>query len=497
MPRITLVALSTLATLLIACAPDRPQAAVAASSSLAPASSPSAPSSADTPSSGGAPASSPASLYSSSPASPASETAPERTAREPLLLLDPAQPLPSGWRNQGLTLQPLAAGDGRPARLRLTSGNAGGVLRIPLREVLDHDRGLTLWLACDQPTTVRWWLLDAQGRGIWQKRADLPAGASTVRWPLSTVWRWGQRVAAPDEGRTLAIAVARGSARTLELGRIEAVDAPVDEAALHRQLLGEGAVSWRTGRWLVVSEGQLSPEARLQLDRVLEPIEPWLRRLFGEAVRPIAPRRPLALVIPREREGTLRYLAALGRLWNVTIGRPKATGLTVGDVAVAHWDGLGSPRPVLLHEAVHGAVARTLRLQPGKASDSWLQEATANYLQLALYPDSLPHTTLARHFGLPIDPQGRSFFKPLSGLLGRPIDTRHYAQLASLFGYLHETQPGWLAALARGTADGAKPADILRRLGTDADKLQAAWVRWGQSRFRERGFARPEEWKQP
>jgi hypothetical protein len=187
----------------------------------------------------------------------------------------------------------------------------------------------------------------------------------------------------------------------------------------------------------------------------------------------------------------------------VRIGAPRSQGYTVQDIATSTFDAkLGPHRPVYFHEAVHTVVARDLRLLTGHEPHRPMQEAIANYLQVCLHPKSLPRSAYVKHFGRPIDSSGNGFFKPLEMLFTKPVTTKEYAQLASLAAFLIENDQPLLRDLARGLADDETAPEVLARTGRTWEQLQAAWLTWGQQRFRAGGadadapaFAPPAEFR--
>lgn len=78
-------------------------------------------------------------------------------------------------------------------------------------------------------------------------------------------------------------------------------------------------------------------------------------------------------------------------------------------------------------------------------------EGLATYLQLALFPEAMDRAGwLPLLRGLrPGTP-----FAPLDGVLEGRAELRHYAQLASVIGFLVAERPGWLGEIALATARG-------------------------------------------
>ncbi len=232
-------------------------------------------------------------------------------------------------------------------------------------------------------------------------------------------------------------------------------------------------------------------------------IRAWTRRTFADAVRPLTDGPPASLLVFRDREGYLGFFQRLGRQWNVEIVPPKTGGYTVQDLsACVHEPLRAGGLPVALHEGTHAVVSHELRLLPGSPAHAWLQEGLANYLQLCLYPQCLRGGEYAANFGKPIGP--RTFFRPLEEILGKPVASRHYAQLASLVAWMIEERSDWLRAIAKGLADGRPLQDILNDLGTDLPEMEKLWLAWGKRTYVDpvsagvpdtgRHFPVPPEW---
>lgn len=437
----------------------------------------------------------------------------------------PATPTPSGRllaaspelarsaRARGLEVA-HAEIDGEPA-LRVVAGpGQGGVVELPLptHVRLLERQTLALRLRAVSPTDaldLRLLAIDASGRTIFQRRFTL---ASAPRWvELSEPfrgWRWGDAHSGSwaevvclglvlprlDSEATVGLAwldVEPGSGRDLgfQLAPLMQADGPTRFIQRDHLLLGTDLPD-------AVDEAALEVLAAR-----FRPIDPWLRRLFGDAVRPAELDRPIPFLVFASPERRAAFFVALGKAWNVGISPSRAGGYTVQDIATSDWiPAKGVDRPVYVHEAVHAIAARLLRVNPGVGSHGWLQEGLANYLQLALHPASMDPKEYAREFSQPIQATGRGWFRPLSMLLAKRVETSDYPQLASLAGYLIERQAGWLPALARGVADGKPLPTILHGLGTDIDALEAGWFAWGKERHAgprpadAPHFPRPVEW---
>jgi hypothetical protein len=228
----------------------------------------------------------------------------------------------------------------------------------------------------------------------------------------------------------------------------------------------------------------------------------FVRRVFGEAVRPTDELGPVALLIFAGAEDEKAFYERLGEQWQAEIRPPTQGGYSVQDVATSTYRAeLGPRRPVYLHESAHAIVARDLRLLSGHPPHTPLQEGIASYVQACVHPQSLSRRELAAQFAKPIDPAGKGLFKPLAILFDSPITAQHYAQLASVVAYLVENDVELLRSLARDLADGQNATRVLEARGMNWQKLQEEWLTWGRRRFADTSddsaaaFQMPEEFR--
>ena len=346
---------------------------------------------------------------------------------------------------------------------------------------------------------LRWYALDAANRPLFQRRFDLAPGEKWVRLdePLRT-WRWdNRRVGDWDEVASVAVVVASPNVKRIDLDDVRFtgvadekrnVDWLLDLAFADRPR----EVAHADG--LLVATDAIDAFTPADLNRLLDQMRrtrTWLRKTFGDADRPTDDHHaPATLLIFKSAADYPGFYDRLGEQWRVKIGAPESQGYTVQDIATSTYDAkLGTRRPVYFHEAVHAVVSRELRLLAGHDQTRPLQEAIANYLQVSLYPESLPRSAYVKQFARPIDPSGGGFFKPLEMLFAKPVTTKEYAQLASVAAFLVETNPQLLRELARGVADGETASDVLARHDMTWPRLQEAWYAWGQQRFRAGGAA--------
>jgi hypothetical protein len=340
---------------------------------------------------------------------------------------------------------------------------------------------------------LRWYALDAKNRPLFQRRFELEPGERWVRLdePLRA-WRWDNaRVGDWDEVTSLGLVVA-----TPSVGRVDLDDVRFTGVADEKQNVEWLLTLAFTDRprkvahadGLLVATDAADAFAQKDFDRLLDGMRrtrAWLRKTFGEAVRPTDDHHaPAALLIFAAAADYPAFYQRLGDAWRVTIGAPRSQGYTVQDVATSTFDAkLGPDRPVYFHEAAHAVVARDLRLLAGHDAHRAMQEAIANYLQVCRYPQSLPRGAYVKQFAQPIDPTGKGFFKPLETLFTKTVTVREYAQLASVVAFLVEQNPRLLRELARGMADGESAGDVLARTGTTWRHLENAWLAWGRQRF--------------
>ncbi|MGE0431968.1 MAG: hypothetical protein AB7K09_00690 [Planctomycetota bacterium] len=434
--------------------------------------------------------------------------------------------LPEGWQARQLDFTHEVAADGGGfARLHVAAGEYGWV-RLPVPAGVafaEHDALVAdLRVVRGESLRLRVLALDGDGRPIFQRLADAGAEPGATGWhrlvlPLED-WRWGDRFCGPwSEVREIAIVIIeRAGAATLELDRLAlrrgtrgAQSAMPDQSWLLRIAYGAEATPRIVTRQHVllatdVPADKASDEALAAMADRLEPLHRWLATRFGDAVRSIDSSRPVALLVMRDADSYKSMFVRLGEAWDVTIAPPQAQGYTVQDVAVSSFDpAIGFARPVFLHETLHAMISRELRVNCGVAANKWLQEGLANYLQLALYRQSIGRDALVKNFRTPPRADGRGFFKPMRVLLTQPVTGLSYLQLASLMAFIDTQHRDWFPRIARGVADGQPVERVLASVGTDFAKLEAEWYAWGAKAFAEDAeppagpgshFAWPEEW---
>lgn len=372
---------------------------------------------------------------------------------------------------------------------------------------------------------LRLYALDGARTVLFRRLVSLAAGEWTeVQEPFER-FRWGSRVAArwdevrevallADGGATLDLADvrltpgARGDASALPdpawverlVARVCAGDESGDDDPA-TPLAGVWARAADGIKLVGSGEAPGDEEAVARVLARLAHVGPWLARVAPEAVRPLED-GPIVLAFLPDVATYEAFFRALGRRWRVEIEPPEASGYAVQDVcAVAEVPERSLDRPVVLHEVVHAVAARRLRLMPGNDRHGWLQEALASYLQLALFPEAMQRGEwdgLRRE--LRDDP--RAPFRPLAHVLAGEGQQDHYAQLASVVGFLLAERPGWLGPITRAAADGAPLEQALTPLGSSTAALEREWLAWARATLAGPAapegpvhFAAPEEWR--
>jgi hypothetical protein len=381
--------------------------------------------------------------------------------------------------------------------LHLTTGKAGGgAVRLPPVDGgafvgRDHLSAVLRAPQAEKPVALRWLAQDETGATLFQRRFELPPGATWVAFdePLEA-WRWGDdRAGDWDEVKRLALRVETPAVR-VDLDDVR-LSGTLDEKMRIDHLL-DLAFEHRDRRMVADAELLVATDAvdafqEADLHRLLsdmQAIRAMFGRVFGQVVRPIDDAAPACLLIFGSDDDESAFLDRLGKLWRASIAPPASQGYTVQDIASSTYRAeLGVRRPVYLHEATHAIVAHDLRLLTGNDSHTPLQEGLANYVQLCLFPQSLDARTYPANFAKPIDRSGKGFFQPLETLFARRATTRDYAQLASVIAYLIDADQPLLRDLAAGVAHGVSAGDVLRRRGTHWQALEDAWYAWGRARF--------------
>ncbi|MEA2708961.1 MAG: hypothetical protein QOF78_1562, partial [Phycisphaerales bacterium] len=293
---------------------------------------------------------------------------------------------------------------------------------------------------------LRWYALDAKNRPLFQRRFDLAPGEKWIRLdePLRT-WRWdNRRMGDWDDVASIAVVVATPNVARIDLDDVR-FTGQADEKRNADWLLDIAfadrprKVAHADG--LLVATDAVDAFAQADVDWLLANMQhtrAWLRKTFADADRPTDDlHAPAALLIFNDPAEYPRFYERLGQQWRVEISAPKSQGYTVQDIATSTYDPkLGTRRPVYFHESVHAVAARELRLLSGNSAHAPMQEGIANFLQVSLFPKSLPRAAYVKNFAQPIDASGDGFFKPLEMLFAKPVTTKEYAQLASVVAFL-------------------------------------------------------------
>jgi len=339
--------------------------------------------------------------------------------------------------------------------------------------------------------------LDQNNRIVLQRSLDLepaaPENEVSLPW---TKWRWGEPTfGGPSEVRKIGLRVeAVAPDQEVELDDLrftepaEGKDPPAAGKQWLRRLAFEGRdVRMAEADGLLVAtdatEGLTDADLLKILGRMRQ-ARALVRRVFGDAVRPIDGAYPPALLIFREDEDHVGFFRRLGEEWNVGIAPPTNDGVTVHDIATGTFDPKqGANRPSYAHEAVHAVIGRDVRVAVGRNDTSWLHEGFASYVQLCVHPTSITRNPFPAEFARPIAADGSTFFKPLSQLLPSRVSTRNYAQLASVVAFLVEEKPQWLPVIARELAAGHDAEKALAACGSSVAELEKAWLAWGRVKF--------------
>jgi len=399
------------------------------------------------------------------------------------------EPDPAGGRSLHVVPAPAPLGKDKLRALIFTlppgldPGAASGV-SVKLRGPADAKEAVPL----------RWIGLDEKGRRILQRRFELkPApGRQDVTLPW-VQWRWGETSAGgPAEVRKLALLIERQPPDLWvdDLRLVSAAGATSPSDWLRRLAFGDHDARVAEADGLMVATDAVGGLTEADLTRILARMRAaraFVRRVFGQAVRPIDPRGvpPAALLIFRDRQGQSDFFRRLGKAWAVSILPPTSDGYTVQDIATSTDDPRqGADRPVFLHESLHAVLARDVRLLIHHERHAWLHEGMASYLQVCLYPQTMDERELAARFPRPIDPDAvGGAFKPLGRLMSVRPSMKEYPQLASLVAFLMEKKPGALEAMALEMTLGGGPEDALTKRGSSLAELQAEWLEWGKARF--------------
>ena len=360
----------------------------------------------------------------------------------------------------------------------------------------------------DTELELRWHACDSDGNELMQRRFSFDGGAVWTRMDLPlALWRWNNTLVGDwSEVRSLKLQVeGRVSEVRIDELHFETGTRGKLSAYPSGELYEEIAFEYRERRAVERGGYRISSDAGEALtdghvDALaarLTPLPVWLKRVFGDAHRPLND-QPIPVLIFGTQDDYRDFVKRLGTALRVSIAAPGAGGYAIQDIATSYIDPeVGADRPVFFHEAVHATVARLLRLLPGAALHAWLQEGLANYLQLCLFPESLKLDTYERLFKEGIGE--RTFFKPLGEILADKVEMRHYAQLAAFTCWLVTQKKDWLPKLASGLAAGKSAGDVFNELGTKFEEVQDEWLKWGRAKYkegekRERHFDVPLEW---
>ena len=334
---------------------------------------------------------------------------------------------------------------------------------------------------------VRFYANDTNGNMLFQRVIIIPRRNTDVTFDVPfKKWRWGSNLIGDwEEVTSLALSL-EGDGHLL-VRQLSIDDAPElelgDQPEYRAAFAFDGVYRQFREKNIFIATDALEMSENI-IHTIIEksaPAKDWLQAALPRAFSPCGGDVPTQLFIFRVQEHYPRFFERLGESLGLSIAPPQAGGYTFQDVAASAWKEDVPERPVFFHELVHAIVARTIRLDPGKAEHKWLQEGIASYLQLCFYPSSIARNDMVRNFSQPVT--GSTLFKPIRALLSETVTTRQYAQLATIIGFMIDVHPAWLDAFACAADRGEKIDETANKIGMDFDSLEAEWLTWGRRRF--------------
>ena len=347
------------------------------------------------------------------------------------------------------------------------------------------------------PVRVRLLGFDAGTRIVLQRRLDLEPGeaARDVSLPW-THWRWGEfRAGGPAELRRIGLRLEEPApGQQVELDDLRFTDYPqgADPAAagadwLRRLAFGNRDVRMAQADGLLVATDATEELTDADLAQILarmRRVRALVRRLFGDAVRPIQGPHPPALLIFRQRAEYRALCPRLGEAWGDPMPPPVTSGLTFQNISALPFDRrYGADRGLYTHETAHAVLANDVRLGNVSQRYDWLHEGVATYVQWLVHPRPPTRTPLPAAFARPIPPDGSGYFKPLESLMTGIVPRQSFMQLATVVAYLVEEKPDWLPVIARELVAGRTTPQALAACGTSVAELEKAWMAWGKEKF--------------
>jgi len=361
-----------------------------------------------------------------------------------------------------------------------------------------------------EPVALRWSAVDDESRVIYQQRFDQSRSGEWVTFDLPLPnFRWGNAFVGDwCDVRSLALSI-ESALEVIWLDDLSLQPGPSKRGRLsaspdeqwYRQLgFDADAHLWLSQGGVALGVGAAVPQSALESALpVLSAASTWIDRVFSGSVDPVAEGAPVVLFNFRDAAQADQFRQRLSEVWRVQLGGMSGSGITFQDIALATYSAdLGLGRPVNLHEVVHALVARRLRVVLGLPDNKWFHEGVATYVQLAIYPDSLPARTFDQAFARPL---GQDFL-PLAAFFEADITFARYAQASSLIGYLLEQDVALLRQIVKGLIDRKTPAAILDDAGRSVAELQDAWQSWGRQKYSPNRsldayvhFPKPQEWR--
>ena len=219
----------------------------------------------------------------------------------------------------------------------------------------------------------------------------------------------------------------------------------------------------------------LTDETRLNSSETFTELDRLLKMILMDFPGIKAPNRPIPLLVFSKEKRYRTFWTELALKFNSQGPVPTSEGYAMLGVAGSFFDSSqGSVRPVFLHEACHGLIARIFGIA---SNGNWLQEGLANHYQLRLGNKNTK-------------PFAKNLLKmrqiiPLSKLLdGNVVAIEHYAQTALVIEWMISTRkdlflPAIRAMVENGSLNIKDIADS--HFGKNISELEKEWILWLKS----------------